>query len=128
MDSCIDTEVNIGTYEKPQWKTVVKIPTIGGLALAINCARSTLYDWAAKYPEFSYIMEQLGANQENGLINKGLSGDYNPTISKVILTKHGYREGLDQTTNEKDLPASIIIKQKDDSQSSSANVSSASGN
>ena len=29
------------------------------------------------------------------LINKGLSGDHNPTIAKVLLTEHGYREGTE---------------------------------
>ena len=27
------------------------------------------------------------------LANKGLAGMYNPTIAKVLLSKHGYREG-----------------------------------
>ena len=31
-----------------------------------------------------------------------------PTIAKVLLTKHGYREGIDQTTNDKDLPTPIL--------------------
>ncbi len=30
-------------------------------------------------------------------MNNGLSGDYNPTIAKVLLTKHGYREGIEAT-------------------------------
>jgi hypothetical protein len=32
------------------------------------------------------------------LINNGLSGDYNPTIAKVLLSKHGYREEVKQDT------------------------------
>ena len=86
----------------------VRLPTKGGLAIHLGVSRETLYDWARKYPEFSDIMEALGAIQEDRLLNNGLSGDYNPTIAKVLLTKHGYREGIDQTTNDKDLPTPIL--------------------
>ncbi len=86
---------------------IVNVPSKGGLANHLKVSRDTLYDWAEKYPEFSDIMEQMGAIQEERLINNGLAGTYNPTIAKVLLTKHGYREGIDQTTNNKDLPTPI---------------------
>lgn len=85
-------------------KLNVKIPTKGGLARYLGVHRDTLYEWSKVHSEFSDVMDELGAEQEDRLINKGLSGDYNPTIAKVLLTKHGYREGIDQTTNDKDLP------------------------
>jgi hypothetical protein len=86
----------------------VKIPTIEGLALAIGIARSTVYLWKDKYDEFSDIIEDLMASQGEKLLNNGLSGTYNSTIAKVLLTKHGYREGVDSTTNGKDLPTPIL--------------------
>jgi hypothetical protein len=76
---------------------VVTIPTIGGLARYLKVARSTLYVWAKEHPEFSDVMEALGAEQEDRLIRNGLGGTYNPTIAKVLLTKHGYREGIENT-------------------------------
>lgn len=80
---------------------VVKVPTAGGLARYLGVSRDTIYEWTKVHPAFSDIMDTLGAEQEDRLINNGLSGDYNPTIAKVLLTKHGYREGIDNTTNDK---------------------------
>jgi hypothetical protein len=59
--------------------------------------RDTIYDWETKEPEFSDILGKLRAKQAHMLITNGLSGDYNPTIAKVLLTKHGYREGQEVT-------------------------------
>jgi hypothetical protein len=93
----------------------VKIPTIEGLAVHLHIARDTVYDWEKKYPKFSYILEDLRSEQANRLLNNGLSGTYNSTIAKVLLTKHGYREGIDQTTNDKDLPTPIVHVSRDHS-------------
>lgn len=100
LESCVDEEKQTvkqssEKYEMFDNKLKVKIPTKGGLARYLDVARETLYDWARKYPEFSDVMEAVGAEQEERLINNGLSGDYNPTIAKVLLSKHGYREGID---------------------------------
>lgn len=82
----------------------VKLPTIEGLALYLGINRDTLYDWETKDSEFSDILNTLRAKQADMLINNGLSGNYNPTIAKVLLTKHGYREGIEQTGKDgKDL-------------------------
>lgn len=86
-------------------KIKVKLPTIEGLALHLNTSRSTLYLWIESYPEFSDIIDELQEKQANMLIEKGLSGDYNPTIAKVLLTKHGYREGVDATSGGEKLTA-----------------------
>lgn len=74
-------------------KFQVKLPNIGGLAVYLNIARSTIYEWAQKYQDFSDILEKILAEQESRLISNGLSGEYAPTITKVMMTKHGYREG-----------------------------------
>lgn len=116
---CEDKEVeqSLGN-DRVEYKTKVKLPTKGGLANHLDVNRDTLYDWSSKYPEFSDIMERLGAEQEDRLINNGLSGDYNPTIAKVLLTKHGYREGVDTdiTSKGKELntidPKVVAIAQK----------------
>lgn len=84
------------------------LPTIEGLAVHLEVARQTLYDWADPksdryHPEFSDIFEQLKAAQASQLIQNGLANNYNPTITKLMLTKHGYRDKqeVDHTTDGK---------------------------
>ncbi len=113
LDSCVD---EIEEYHKTRGEKSdtferlvrVKLPTIEGLAYYLKISRDTVYDWEKKYEEFSYILSQLRASQADRLLNEGMSGTYNSTIAKVLLTKHGYREGLDQTTNDKDLPTPLL--------------------
>lgn len=78
-------------------KLRVNLPSIEGLALHIGISRETIYQWEKdpEKPEFSDIIGRLRAKQAKALIDKGLSGDYNPTIAKVLLTKHGYRDAVD---------------------------------
>lgn len=78
------------------------IHSIEGLALYIGITRSTIYDWRSQddKKEFSDILEEILQKQGRSLVNKGLSGDYNPSIAKVILTKHNYREGIEHVGNE----------------------------
>jgi len=105
IHQCKDVE---GDKEKGL-NTKVNIPTKGGLAVALGVSRETLYAWAGDYEEFSDIMEELGSIQEERLINNGLSGAYNPTITKVLLTKHGYNDKIDTdfTSGGKRLDSSI---------------------
>lgn len=74
-------------------RTVVKIPNIEGLALALKITRQTVYGWANKglHPKFSYTVEQLHLIQADRLINGGLSHEYKDSIVKLILpSKLGY--------------------------------------
>lgn len=94
IDSCFDF------IDDPETKVKsVKIPTIEGLAVALKIHRDTIYAWEKEKGKelFSDILAELRAKQANALINNGLAGNYNPTIAKVLLTKHGYREGTEHT-------------------------------
>lgn len=94
----------------------VRLPSIEGLAYAIKVSKETLYQWEKEYPEFSDVMQDLRAKQAKTLMEKGLSGDYNPTIAKVLLTKHGYREGRELTGEDGAplLPVDGATKEKSD--------------
>ena len=75
------------------------IPSIEGLALYLGISRPTVYDWAKQEDkkEFSYIVEDILSNQGRTLINKGLLGQFNPTIAKLLLSKHGYADKQELT-------------------------------
>ena len=79
------------------------LPQVAGLAIYLDVARATLYEWAGLDTplgkQFSDIMERVSAEQEYKLVGKGLKGEYNSTITKLMLTKHGYvdRAEVDQT-------------------------------
>lgn len=103
VESCEDTEeqqltgLSMKGTELYKNKLKVNLPSIEGLALFLGISRDTIYDWEKQddKKEFSYIVGDLRAKQAKALIDKGLSGDYNPTIAKVLLTKHGYRDAVD---------------------------------
>lgn len=85
------------------------IPSIEGLSLHIDVQRSTIYEWMQEEPksEFSDIVGKILAKQGKTLVNKGATGDFNPTISKLLLSKHKYRESIDVTSDEKPLDQNI---------------------
>ena len=73
------------------------IPSVAGLAVQLGRARKTLYAWARENEEFGNILEQLMAKQERALTNGALIGELNATITKLMLTKHGYSDKQDTT-------------------------------
>ena len=80
------------------------IPSIAGLAFVLGVGRSTLYDWANREEnkEFSYTLERLNALQECTLLNNGLIGRFNSTITKLALGNHGYsdKQNLNQDKDD----------------------------
>lgn len=84
------------------------IPTVDGLAVYLGVARETIYAWS-KEPdkkEFSDTVRTLLTKQGRTLQNGGVSGSFNPTITKLILgTNHGMREKVDVTSDDKALAA-----------------------
>ena len=80
-------------------------PSIAGLAVYLNKARSTIYSWAKdddKKP-FSDLLEILLAKQEKLLLNGGLSGDFNASITKLMLSKHDYSDKKTEVVDYRDL-------------------------
>lgn len=100
LESCIDETEQVISGESEKFtkyenRLKVKLPTIEGLAIYLKIHRDTVYQWAKEHPEFSDIISELRSKQAESLINNGLSGAYNPTIAKVLLSKHGYKESVE---------------------------------
>lgn len=86
------------------------LPSIEGLAVFLNVHRSTIYDWKDKFADFSDILEKILSVQADSLMNNGLNGKWNATISKLILTKHGYSDKQEITgADGKDLLPTPIL-------------------
>jgi len=91
-----------------------QIPSIAGLAIILGIRRETLHVWAKEEgkEEFSNILGAILAKQENVLINKGLTGDFNSAISKLVLGKHGYHEKVDSTLSGGDKPIALTAVER----------------
>ena len=69
------------------------IHTVEGLADYIDVARSTVYKWRDEIDEFSDTLEQILRKQAKTLINRGLTGEFNAPMTKMLMNvNHGYRE------------------------------------
>ena len=76
------------------------IPSVAKLAQVLDVTRETLYTWAKQEDkkELSDIIQKLSISQEVELLENGLSGAYNSTITKLVLgTHHGYHEKQEVT-------------------------------
>ena len=94
---------NAHEYINGGWKTAGHaIPSACGMAVELNVSESRLYVWAADpEKEFKEILEKCKTNQKLTLLNGGLSNDLNPTITKLVLGKHGYHEKQDVAVTDK---------------------------
>jgi hypothetical protein len=68
------------------------IPSIAGLACYTGKSRNNIYEYGKQSIEFKYILDAILQLQESKLINEGLKGNFNSTIAKLILSKHGYSD------------------------------------
>jgi hypothetical protein len=91
----------------------VNLPTMQGLARFIGVNKTTLYEWAKVNEEFSNSLDEVKAEQHDRLLNSGLSGDYNSTIAKLVLShNHEYSERTDYTSKGKELSALTVTPER----------------
>ncbi len=88
------------------------VPSVAGLACYLGGSRKTVYEWVKESTDLSDTLEGILAMQENKLINKGLNGDFNPTITKLMLANHGYSEKqeVDHKSSDSSMsPTKIVL-------------------
>lgn len=81
------------------------VPMVVGLCAYIERSQTVIYDWEKhEDKEFADILEQIREIQHLEVFSKALKGDYNSTMAKLMLTKHGYSDKTEQevTIKEKD--------------------------
>jgi len=80
------------------------VPSVVGLAISLGITKATCYVWAqeAGKEEFLDILTRVSDLQEQKLMRGGLSGEYNPAITKMMMTKHGYSDKIEQDHKSSD--------------------------
>lgn len=113
IESCVDEYERIkkaeqetakSTYKSYDHRLFAKIPTIEWLANFMELNDDTIYEWKKKrteernedYKPFSDAIDKLKRTQKIKLIENGLWGNYNPTITKLLLaSNHGLSDKKD---------------------------------
>lgn len=98
----LDKAIEYLDLKMPNRDTEEEIHSIEGLALFINVRRKTIYEWIKdkEKDEFSDIVDRVLEKQARQLIAKGLPGIYSGPITKLMLTKHGYRDTVENINRE----------------------------
>lgn len=70
------------------------LPSIASFAGYLGLSRETVHTWAKdpEKKEFSDIYLDILRKQEEVITRGSMGGRYNPTITKLLLTKHGYSD------------------------------------
>lgn len=78
------------------------VPTVAGLSIYLDIAKSSIYKYRDESARFSDTLERIESLQESKLVNGGLLGDFNATIAKLMLSNHGYSEKqvVDNTSSD----------------------------
>ncbi len=76
-------------------REATELPTVEGLAEALDVRTDTLYEWAKIYPEFSDTIKKVLDKQKKQLMNDGMYGgkEVNSAMAIFLLkVNHGMKE------------------------------------
>jgi hypothetical protein len=68
------------------------VPTVAGLADALDVSRATLYNWSDEHPQFLDTLGRIENRQHKFLVAGGLTNEFNAGITKLMLHNHGYSD------------------------------------
>jgi hypothetical protein len=74
------------------WSEFDRIPSRVGLCCFLGIDKTTSYEWEQRFPDFSHTCRAVDALQEREALNKGLTGEFNSQITKLVLSNHGYSD------------------------------------
>lgn len=102
VDTALDYAVNYSEHDHA-------IPSIAGLAVVIGVCKNTIYNWSKEdgHEEFLRALGQVSTNQELKALNNGITGVFNPAITKLVLHNHGYGEDVNNTNEDTDLAETL---------------------
>lgn len=87
-----------------------------GLAQYLGVTKSTIYLWAEGDDDlsldFSDTLRACVEKQEKMLISGGLGGAYNSTITKLMMTNHGYSDKPEPVEQSEDEITSVTVRIK----------------
>jgi hypothetical protein len=88
------------------------VPSVAGLACVLGVTRETCYAWAkdGNKPGFSDILKELAQKQERILVRGGLKGEFNAPLTKMMLTKHGYSDRVENDHTSSDGSMTPVFK------------------
>lgn len=73
-------------------------PSVVGLCKVLNRSRSVIYAWGEDPDkQFQDILASINESQELVCFSKAMKGEYNATMAKLLLGKHGYHDKADNT-------------------------------
>lgn len=110
----------VDEYLSTATKENMHMPKIESFALFLGVNKDTLYEWKAKYPEFSDALGKILTIQAERLIDDGIYGgkEVNATIVKLLLqNNHGMREKTDTdvTSMGEKITNVLIVEDKQES-------------
>lgn len=88
------------------------VPSIEGMACFIGKSCQTVYRWRNIDEAFRDTLESIKTAQARLLINGGLLGDYNPTITKLMMSNHGYSDKVDNTSSDGSMTPKAVVLNK----------------
>jgi len=90
------------------------LPSRCGIAIKFNVSVVTIGTWRDKYPDFLRALEKIDTAQRFSLINRGMNGTGNSTITKLLLShNHGMKERTDITSDNEKVEMVIPKKYED---------------